>query len=237
MSDGVGAQLPRVSLDDPDVDLDYGLRLLYRGEPFTGEVEEYLAGHRVSLVTYEDGFRDGPYREWYKDGTLSAEGVMRMGFVSGEFKRWHPNGVLAKHMINSEDGRTPLEALRPVGFPEAEFSGFLIAGPGMWLDEHGSQHLESRLVELTVSSEPVGLSADVSVHHDIWGPFDFHGAPHPEVHRQNAPRLAAALIELEELLGVAAEPGESTYFGRAVGFGVMEPEAVDGRGPDLTDQL
>lgn len=100
--------MPRVSLDDPDVDLDYGLRLLYRGEPFTGEVEEYLAGHRVSLVTYKDGFRDGPYREWYKDGTLSAEGVMRKGFVSGEFKRWHPNGVLAKHMINSEDGRTPL---------------------------------------------------------------------------------------------------------------------------------
>lgn len=130
-----------------------------------------------------------------------------------------------------------IEALRPVGFPEAEFSGFLIAGPGMWLDELGSQHIEPRLVELTVSSEPFGLSADVSVFHDIWGPFDFHGAPHPEVHRQNAPRLAAALIELEELLGVAAEPGESTYFGRAVGFGVMEPEAVDGRGPDLTDQL
>jgi hypothetical protein len=42
---------------------------------------------------------------------------------------------------------------------------------------------------------------------------------------------------LEELLGVVAEPGEPTYFGRAVGYGVMEPEVVDGRGPDLTDQI
>ncbi|GCB49402.1 hypothetical protein SNL152K_6737 [Streptomyces sp. NL15-2K] len=57
------------------------------------------------------------------------------------------------------------------------------------------------------------------------------------MHGQNAPRLAAALNELEELLGAAAEPGEPTYFGRAVGYGVMEPEVVDGRGPDLTDQF
>ncbi|MER6129723.1 hypothetical protein ABT173_45645 [Streptomyces sp. NPDC001795] len=59
-------------------------------------------------MTYTDGFKDGPYHEWYTDGTLRAKGVMRMGFVSGEFKRWHPNGTLAKRMINSEDAKTPL---------------------------------------------------------------------------------------------------------------------------------
>ncbi|MFJ4813837.1 hypothetical protein [Streptomyces longwoodensis] len=73
--------------------------------------------------------------------------------------------------------------------------------------------------------------------HDIWGPFDFRGSPHPEVHRYNAPRLAAALGELDALLGVPAEPGGAMYFGAAVGRGVMEPDVVDGRGPDLTDRL
>lgn len=107
----------------------------------------------------------------------------------------------------------------------------------MRLDEHGAQHHEYGLVELMVSSEPLGLSADVSVFHDIWGPFDFHGTPHPEVHRQNAPRLAAALKELEALLGVVAELGEPTYFGRTDGYGVGAPDVEDGRGPDLTDQL
>ncbi|GAA4033514.1 hypothetical protein GCM10022232_94120 [Streptomyces plumbiresistens] len=98
----------RIDIDDDEVDIGFDHRLLYAGDPYTGEAEEYLAGRLVSRVTYTDGFKDGPYREWYKDGTLSAEGVMRMGFVSGEFKRWHPNGVLAKRMINSQDGKTPL---------------------------------------------------------------------------------------------------------------------------------
>ncbi|MEL3948070.1 MULTISPECIES: toxin-antitoxin system YwqK family antitoxin [Streptomyces] len=98
----------RIDIDDPDVDIDYGHRLLYCDEPFTGEAVEYLSGHLVSQVMYTEGIKDGSFREWYKDGTLRAEGVMRVGLVSGEFKRWHPNGVLAKRVINSEDGKTPL---------------------------------------------------------------------------------------------------------------------------------
>ncbi|MGW4889418.1 hypothetical protein [Streptomyces murinus] len=139
--------------------------------------------------------------------------------------------------LDGEQLAACVEELRPVAFPQAEFSGFLVTGPGMWLDERGAQRWEYGLVELTVSAEPLGLSADVAVHHDIWGPFDFRGTPHPEVHQQNAPRLAAALRDLDGLLGVPAEPGQPTYFGRAEGYGVGEPEAADGRGPDLTDLL
>ncbi|MGW2647749.1 hypothetical protein ACWC2T_23165 [Streptomyces sp. NPDC001393] len=130
-----------------------------------------------------------------------------------------------------------IQEMRPVGYPEASVGDLLVAGHGVWLDSHGASRREYRLVELTVSPEPLGLSAEVSVFHDIWGPFDFHGTPHPEVHQRNAPRLAAALKDLETLLGVMAEPGEPTYFGRAEGYGVGEPEVEDGRGPDLTDQL
>ncbi|MFI2432195.1 toxin-antitoxin system YwqK family antitoxin [Streptomyces sp. NPDC018693] len=98
----------RIDIDDDEVDVAFDQRLLYAGEPYTGEVVEHLAGSMVSLITYADGFKDGPYREWYENGTLRAEGVMRMGFVSGEFKRWHSNGCLARRMLNSEDGKTPL---------------------------------------------------------------------------------------------------------------------------------
>ncbi|GGZ80762.1 toxin-antitoxin system YwqK family antitoxin [Streptomyces echinoruber] len=99
----------RINVGDPEVDIDYDHRLLYADEPFTGEAEEYLNGHRVSLAMYKDGYPDGPYREWYEDGVLRAEGVMRMGLVSGEFKRWHPNGVLAAKQVFAENGMTLLE--------------------------------------------------------------------------------------------------------------------------------
>ncbi|WP_326780307.1 hypothetical protein OG481_08800 [Streptomyces longwoodensis] len=103
-----------------------------------------------------------------------------------------------------------VEELRPVAFPEAETSGFHVLGTGEWSDADGARHREERLVELTVSAEPLGLSADVAVFHDVWGPFDFRGSPHPAVHRHNAPRLAAALRELETVLGVPAEPEDAS---------------------------
>ncbi|GGV82257.1 hypothetical protein M3765_16495 [Streptomyces thermoviolaceus] len=130
-----------------------------------------------------------------------------------------------------------IQEMRPVSFPDAVAGDVLVAGTGIWLDEDGTRRREYRLVELTVSPEPFGLSAEIALHHDIWGPYDFRGNPHPGVQRRNAPRLAAALKELDDMLGVAAEPGEATYFGRAEGYGVADPEVTDGRGPDLTSQL
>lgn len=94
----------RIDIDDPDVTMDDGERLYYRGNPFTGEAVEYQLGALVSLITYEDGVEDGPVREWYTDGTLRSEGVMRDGFPAGEFRRWHPNGRLAARTIMSANG-------------------------------------------------------------------------------------------------------------------------------------
>ncbi|MER6353169.1 hypothetical protein ABT186_15305 [Streptomyces sp. NPDC001634] len=84
--------------------MDYGERLYYRGTPFAGEAVEYQRGALVSLITYEDGVEDGPVREWYMDGTLRSDGVMRGGFPAGEFQRWHPNGRLAARTIMSDNG-------------------------------------------------------------------------------------------------------------------------------------
>ncbi|MFC4331610.1 hypothetical protein ACFPC0_28325 [Streptomyces andamanensis] len=144
------------------------------------------------------------------------------------------------HLLRSLDDEQVfqrVQGMRPVGFPEAEMGDVLVAGAGVWVDENGARRSEYRLVELTVSPERLGLSAEVSVHHDIWGSCDFRGTPRPEVQQQNAPRLAAALKDLDDLLGTVAEPGEATYFGAAEGYGVAEPMMVDGRGPDLTDRL
>ena len=71
--------------------------------------------------------------------------------------------------------------------------------------------------------------------HDIWGCCDFRGTQHPKVQKRNAPRLAAALQELESLLGTAAQQGDPTYFGQAEGYGIETPDLIDGRRPDLTD--
>lgn len=128
-------------------------------------------------------------------------------------------------------------ACRPVGYPAAEMSAILVVGSGMWLDAEGNRHREPRLVELTVSPDPIGSSAELSVYHDVWSPCDFRGRPHPVVYGHNAPRLAAALSGLDGLLGVAAETGEPTYFGVAKGHGIAAPDIIDGLGPDLTDLL
>jgi hypothetical protein len=137
------------------------------------------------------------------------------------------------------DARLPDQVLRsrPSGFPNAEVDDIHVVGSGTWIDAEGKPHSEPRLVDLPVSPNPIGLSAELAVHHDIWGEFDFRGQPHVDVWKHNAPRLASALQVLDSLLGVAAEPGEATYFGRAEGYGIHGPEVVDGRGPDLTDLL
>jgi hypothetical protein len=126
---------------------------------------------------------------------------------------------------------------RPVGFPDALVGNVTISGFGTWMDATGAEHREYELVQISVDPDERYLSADLSVFHDIWGAFDFSGSPHPEIQERNAPRLAAALQALDALLGTAAEPGEATYFGRAEGYGIEVPDVVDGRGPDLTDQL
>ncbi|OKI85074.1 hypothetical protein AMK11_21800 [Streptomyces sp. CB02414] len=127
---------------------------------------------------------------------------------------------------------------RPSGFPNAEVDDLHVIGAGSWIDANGMARREPRLIELSVSPAPVGLSAEVLVHHDIWAWFDFAGRPHPQIYQHNAPRLADALEELNAVLGVRAEPGEATYFGSATDLGIATADALDdGTGPNVTDKL
>ncbi|MFK8851044.1 toxin-antitoxin system YwqK family antitoxin [Streptomyces sp. Ac-502] len=69
-------------------------RLLFRGEPFTGEVAEYHGGSLTSLNEFSDGVLHGRCREWYRDGTPRSEGMARNGRAVGECREWHPDGVV-----------------------------------------------------------------------------------------------------------------------------------------------
>ncbi|MEU5179999.1 hypothetical protein AB0G49_08090 [Streptomyces longwoodensis] len=127
---------------------------------------------------------------------------------------------------------------RPVARPTAHVTNLTVFGSGTWTDAEDRSHREYRLVDVSVSAAPTGLSAELSVHHDIWGRYDFWGRPHREIQRRNAPRLTAALRDLTALLGTPPEPGEPTYFGTATRYGVAEPEADEnGWGPDLSGWL
>ncbi|MEV2275831.1 hypothetical protein AB0I72_09610 [Nocardiopsis sp. NPDC049922] len=129
---------------------------------------------------------------------------------------------------------------RPSGFPQAHAAHLDTVSTGTWIDARGGRRQELQLVNLTVSPEPGEIEVEVSVHHDIWSWYDFSGHPHPEVHDRNAPRLAAALEEVETALQTGTENGESTYFGVSEGFWIKRPDPedlVDGLAMDATDRL
>ncbi|MEV3873271.1 hypothetical protein [Streptomyces sp. NPDC049906] len=145
---------------------------------------------------------------------------------------------LQSEKMDASDLVQRIAQCRPSGFVTAKVSDILITGYGTWFDGEGRPHRERGLVELLVTPEELGPSAQLAVHHDIWGEYDFRGRPHPEVHRRNAPRLTAALGALDNLLGVSCEPGPPTYFGSAEGHGVAGPDLlIDGLALDVTDRL
>ncbi|WP_234440781.1 hypothetical protein [Streptomyces rimosus] len=127
---------------------------------------------------------------------------------------------------------------QPTSLPESKIRSVQFLGPGTWFDAEGKARREPQLVDLSVTTGSYGPTATLSVHHDIWGLFDFRGRPHHDVQTKNAPRLADALRELNTELGVTPEIGEPTYFGVATAFGIATPDAdEDGFGPNLTDKL
>ncbi|MFD6228281.1 hypothetical protein ACFWFZ_15565 [Streptomyces sp. NPDC060232] len=124
-----------------------------------------------------------------------------------------------------------LGACRPIGHPQAEIGGITLLGTGAWFDAAGERHMQYRLVELLLVPDEMDVWVELSVHHGVWGHCDFRGRPQPLTHANNAPRLAAALQELEQVLGVAAEPGEPTYYGgsRAKDSGLPTSSTGSGR--------
>ncbi|WP_107421902.1 MULTISPECIES: toxin-antitoxin system YwqK family antitoxin [unclassified Streptomyces] len=98
----------RIDIDDPEVDMDGGGNLSYKGEPFTGEVAEYAGDSLISLDEYADGVLHGKSQEWHLNGTLSSAGRAKHGHPVGTWKQWHPNGSIASERVFAAAGRTML---------------------------------------------------------------------------------------------------------------------------------
>ncbi|MFW6640707.1 hypothetical protein ACOALZ_11785 [Nocardiopsis algeriensis] len=182
----------------------------------------------------------------------AAEVLERHGLLIAEAVEvcWeHPRGDNRPDTFRTVEATGPLsspECTRrllnscPHDAPGARMKLLRVHGRGEWVDASGATRSEPDLVVLEAMPLFDDVSVEVAVHHDVWAHHAFSGEPHPEVHSANAPRLAAALKELETTLRAETEPGEPTYFGAVDGYGIRAPEPyeiVDGRAPDLTDKI
>jgi len=170
-------------------------------------------------------------------GLLEPSQVEWLWFVYGVGGIGIETTLPVRGRLDPADLAQRIERSRPSGYPDAQVGNLTVSGRGTWFDAEGEERREQDLVVLSVDPDEYRLTADVAVFHDIWSHFDFRGFPHPEIYKRNAPRLAAALAELDALLGATAVAGDATYFGRAEGHGIEVPDVIDGRGPDLTDRL
>ncbi|WP_280234179.1 hypothetical protein [Nocardia cyriacigeorgica] len=131
-----------------------------------------------------------------------------------------------------------LESARPAGIPvHATIGAITVTGPGTRFDALGAPHPENDLLRLGVDLTGAEPTVDLEVYHDIWLTHDFRGHPHPEVHRYNAPRLAAMLADVDAALAVAVEPGPPSTFGTPQPRGIEPPLDDDGEPMDVTDWL
>jgi uncharacterized protein len=63
-----------------------------------GQIAKSVEYHDGTIIgegtVLEDGSRDGPWKEFYSDGSLRAEGKYEAGKRAGDWKFYHPNGKI-----------------------------------------------------------------------------------------------------------------------------------------------
>ena len=66
---------------------------------------EYHQGIKIGEgLILEDGSRNGPWREFYPDSSLKAEGVYENGIKTGNWKYYHPNGKIEQTGTYNKQG-------------------------------------------------------------------------------------------------------------------------------------
>ncbi|MDA0564719.1 hypothetical protein LG943_10320 [Streptomonospora sp. S1-112] len=140
-----------------------------------------------------------------------------------------PAEAFAERILGSRPAVTP--DLRPARL------SFLGEGSVLLPEGKGSGRTHDGLIEVRALLHEEHLQFEVRVYHDIWAERDFFGTPQPEVHELNAPRLAAGLEAVEQVLGFPGTPGGPTFFGTPYNYGVSAHVADDGAGIDVSDRL
>ncbi|MBF6289201.1 hypothetical protein IU457_23840 [Nocardia cyriacigeorgica] len=105
--------MKRIDLNIDETDSGDDLRLMYNGEPFTGEAVESVGDQLLSQEFYVDGIAHGTTREWWPNGQLKMEGQLRHGLECGVFRRWHENGQLAAEKQFDDFGTLHTEVFSP----------------------------------------------------------------------------------------------------------------------------
>lgn len=83
-----------------------GVRREYSEDGTISKCETYLNGAVIATgVVKEDGNRDGPWKDFYPDGSLKAEGKYDDGKQVGEWKYYHPNGKIEQTGKFSKQGK------------------------------------------------------------------------------------------------------------------------------------
>jgi antitoxin component YwqK of YwqJK toxin-antitoxin module len=87
----------RIDIQADDVRWDDSHRLVFEGAPFTGEaVTHNWLDEVTSLVTYQDGIREGVHRTWFDGGQLKSELTVHKGQVVGPYLEWDQDGNLVR---------------------------------------------------------------------------------------------------------------------------------------------
>ncbi|RJO70103.1 hypothetical protein D5S18_30095 [Nocardia panacis] len=66
------------------------------GVPFTGVACTEKDGIIRSEVTYREGLRSGPTKEWYPSGQPMVDSTFARGVLHGRAREWHASGQLAE---------------------------------------------------------------------------------------------------------------------------------------------
>ncbi|GHA09806.1 hypothetical protein ACFOOM_31530 [Streptomyces echinoruber] len=97
----------------------------------------------------------------------------------------------------------------------------------------GTDERQDDLFQLGSSAFAGFVTVNLTTSSDAWLPYDLKGRAQPIIYRANAPRLAAALQELAEVLHSETEPDDPTYFARPTEDGAENLTNADGSVPDL----
>ncbi|MFF3110418.1 pentapeptide repeat-containing protein [Kitasatospora sp. NPDC057904] len=151
--------------------------------------------------------------------TVSESGKPRSALYKGELRA---NGSAEELAAEVRAALRP----GPIGSVDAT-----ISPAGMLLGPAGDVHTE-RLFHLSTSAYTDFAAVDLTTFSDAWLPFDLRGRPQPAVYEANAPRLAAALAELTDVLGSDMDPEDPTYFGTPTETGVDPHFDQDGAPAD-----
>lgn len=83
-----------------------GIRKDYTTEGKIEKATEYRNGAIIGEgIVLEDGSKDGPWKEFYSDGALRAEGKYEAGKPVGEWKYYHPNGKIEQQGKYNKQGK------------------------------------------------------------------------------------------------------------------------------------